>query len=301
MISSSSTLFLLFLVINPISSFITPCPTSLASLSSSSSTSSTTSTHAKTNVSPKLPLLNLNLNEKKGSTSTTLHAINPQSASASISASAIVWVASTVLGGTIGTPFVLRATKTWYNTIPLPTFTPPNFIFGPTWSLLYTSMGIASWRIRSILKNGVVSASTNASTNASVNASASVASVGSNLLVSKLQQYVMILSFVHYIMNISWAPIFFGMKRFRLGHVLNISIWATLIPIMIGYSTIDLCSGLLLLPYFLWLSFAIKLSNGICNLNPTDASEMNGRLFNNAKLENEIWILRKEAGKRVGL
>ena len=209
----------------------------------------------------------------------------------------ISWVATTVVGGTLGAPFVMKATRSWYRTIPLPSFTPPNAIFGPVWSLLYATMGIASWRIRNIvlLKQTIHQSSKNIGvTGAGVGVG-----VGGGLL-SSIQQHIMILSLIHYTLNIIWAPIFFGLKRFRLGHVLNITIWATLIPIIIGYSTLDLVSGLMLIPYFLWLSFAIRLSDGICKLNPTDAVK-NGRLFNNAKLEDEIWKLRKEAGERVGL
>mmetsp|Transcript_23442 Transcript_23442/g.34865 ORF Transcript_23442/g.34865 Transcript_23442/m.34865 type:complete len:260 (+) Transcript_23442:3-782(+) len=194
----------------------------------------------------------------------------------SVSQQSILWVTATVVGGALGAPFVTKPTKTWYRTISLPSYTPPNAIFGPVWSLLYTSMGIASWRIRTMVS------------------SLQLRNLGI------IQKNIMLLSFVHYALNIIWAPVFFGMQRLRLGHILNIVIWASLLPVLIGYSTIDLLSGMLLIPYFLWLSFAIKLSDGICKLNPTQTK--NGtRLFNNARLESEIWDLREEAGKKVGL
>ena len=219
-------------------------------------------------VSQQLPRVR---NANKSNSSTSLNAVaNPAS---------VLWVASTVLGGALGTPFVMKATRTWYNTIPLPSYTPPNAIFGPVWSFLYTSMGIASWRIRKILTSSTTTAATP--------------------YLSFIHQYIMLLSLVHYALNIIWAPVFFGMKRFRSGHVLNVAIWASLIPLIVGYFSIDLVSGMLLIPYFLWLSFAVGLSNGICKLNPTNTKE--GRLFNNAKLESEIWKLRAEAGKNVGL
>ncbi len=192
----------------------------------------------------------------------------------------LLWVAGTMGGGALGTPLVTKATKTWYNTIPLPTYTPPNAIFGPVWSVLYASMGIASWRIRTIVSFKDSNLAT------------------SSVSVSPIQKYIMLLSFIHYALNIIWAPVFFGMKRLRLGHLLNIVIWLSLIPVIIGYGRIDLLSGALLLPYLLWLSFAIKLSSGICKLNPTTTGT---RLFNNAKLESEIWSLRQEAAKKVDL
>ena len=202
-----------------------------------------------------------------------------------INLNSIRWVMGTILGGTLGTPFVLIATKTWYNTIPLPPYTPPNYIFGPVWSFLYTCMGIASWRIRQQIRSTSTAA-----------AAAATSTIG------MINTYIMLLSFIHFILNITWAPIFFGAKRLRLGHVWNILIWTSLLPVIVGYSIIDVTSGLLLLPYFVWLTFAIRLSHGICTLNPTSTNKKrDGRLLNNAMFENEIWKLRKEAGRKVGL
>ncbi|GFH50626.1 benzodiazapine receptor [Chaetoceros tenuissimus] len=99
-------------------------------------------------------------------------------------------------------------------------------------------------------------------------------------------------------MNISWAPIFFGLKRLRMGHVLNVLLLVTLIPIIGIYFSIDVWSGILLLPYLLWLGLATRLSSEVCKLNPTEVKL--GYWYNNAKLQDQIWKLRKEAGKRVG-
>ena len=190
----------------------------------------------------------------------------------------IVWVLTSILGGTSGTPFVIKSTQTWYTTISLPSFTPPNKIFAPVWTVLYTLMGIASWRIRQTIISMQSS---------------------SNPILSFLQCNIIPFSFIHYIMNISWAPIFFGLKRLRMGHVLNVLLLVTLIPIIGIYFSIDVWSGVLLLPYLLWLGLATRLSSEVCKLNPTEVKL--GYWYNNAKLQDQIWKLRKEAGKRVGL
>mmetsp|Transcript_2872 Transcript_2872/g.3378 ORF Transcript_2872/g.3378 Transcript_2872/m.3378 type:complete len:274 (+) Transcript_2872:164-985(+) len=204
-------------------------------------------------------------------------------------ASYIPWVTSTILGGSISTPLVLKATKTWYKSIPLPSYTPPNAIFGPVWTILYTFMGIGSCRIYTL---------TTTTTTILADTTTSSAMF---LLLPRLQKNIMKLSYLHFLLNIVWAPIFFGLKRLRLGHVLNVLILLSLVPVIIGYMSLDYVSGLLLVPYLIWLAFAVRLSSGICHLNPTNFKGSRRRLFNNALLENEIWKLREEAGKKVGL
>ena len=207
------------------------------------------------------------------SSASALHCIKP----------AILWTLSSVAIGASGTPLVAKATKTWYNDIPLPSFTPPNVVFAPVWTTLYTLMGIASWRIRSIVINP-----------------ASVSTLSASSIISVLQKHVISLSLVHYALNIAWAPIFFGLKRLRAGHVLNNILIATLIPIIFIYATIDRISSLMLVPYLAWLVLATKLSSEVCRLNPTSI-DLFGTWWNNAKLQDMIWKLRIEAGKKVGL
>ena len=200
--------------------------------------------------------------------STSLNAINTK---------AIQWVASTVIGGALGTPIVASGTKSWYREIPLPSYTPPNKVFMPVWTTLYTLMGIASFRIKSLI----------------------CAQAGGGCATTLwLQQNVMTLSYMHYSLNLVWAPIFFGLLKFRLGHVLNVVLLTTLIPLLYTYATLDLASAIMLVPYLIWLGVATRLSRGICELNPTNGKDY---FFNNAKLQREIWKLREEAGKKVGL
>jgi len=172
------------------------------------------------------------------------------------------WIVATILGGNIGTPFVAQAKKAWYDRIPLPDWTPPNFVFAPVWITLYSSMGYAAFRVYQL---------------------------------KGLSSLPMKLALIHYLLNTSWAPIFFGMKRLRLGHVLNILLIATLLPIIPLFYQVDPLSGILLLPYMTWLFVATALSSAICALNPTVQG------YNNAMLEADIYKLQKEAAKYAGL
>lgn len=51
------------------------------------------------------------------------------------------------LAGGIGALFTFSAIPTWYKTLQKPVFSPPNWLFGPVWTLLYTLMGVSAYLI----------------------------------------------------------------------------------------------------------------------------------------------------------
>ena len=169
---------------------------------------------------------------------------------------AAVWITGTVVGGTLGTPAVVGAIKSWYRLIPLPTFTPPDRIFAPVWTTLYAMMGLATAR---------------------VSATAGISSAA-------------VLHFVsHYAVNIVWAPVFFALQKLRLALFMNGLLVVSLAVLIKQYAAVNLSAGLLLLPYMAWLLFASGLNLAICRLNPT----ING--YNNARWQADLARLQKGA------
>ena len=57
------------------------------------------------------------------------------------------------LAGIIGSLFTITSTNSWYTTIIKPSFNPPNWIFGPVWTLLYLLMGISLYLILTTKKS----------------------------------------------------------------------------------------------------------------------------------------------------
>lgn len=194
---------------------------------------------------------------KKHKSSSNLHlAVNP------------VVVGSAVghlIGGTIATPFVIDAVKTWYACIPLPSWTPPDNIFAPVWTILYTCLGVAAARVAQVAQGGWKSTP-------------------------------LLLWAFHFALNLSWAPLFFGMAKLRAALVVNLLMLVTMPFIITLYAAVDRTAALLLLPYFAWLTFATFLNQAICKLNPMD-----GNGYSNAVIQREITKLQKDAAKRVGL
>ena len=177
-----------------------------------------------------------------------------------------------IIGGTTGTPIVVRATKSWYKRIDLPSWTPPNFVFAPVWTLLYGLMGVS---VSKIVKAGAPN------TNA------------------------LNLWKVHYVLNLLWAPIFFGFQCLRLGLIINMALISTLLITLKQFLYIDPIAAYLQVPYLLWLIYATKLNQAICKLNPTVGGINEARLqadlcadgdgYNDAMLEYDIAKLQKAA------
>ena len=152
-----------------------------------------------------------------------------------VSTAPISWCIGCVVGGTAGTPFVVGAIKTWYRKISLPTWTPPDRIFAPTWTSLYAMMGFATAQVAGL--RGVASAP--------------------------------VLHFIaHYAVNLLWAPVFFGLQRLRPALFMNYALTLSLGVLIAQYAAVSATTALLLAPYLCWLLFATALNYRICALNP---------------------------------
>ena len=194
------------------------------------------------------------------------------SALAAFPTSDVVMVLGHVIGGALGTPFVVGATNLkfgWYRRIRLPPWTPPDRAFAPIWTSLYALMGIAAGQIYKVFKQSTLGLSSG------------------NTAALALAAWC-----IHCIGILSWAPVFFGLKRLRLGAAINVGLWISLpLTILPLYYQVRPSAALLLLPYFAWLTFANALNLAICRLNPTK----NGT--NEAVLQAQIATLQKEASR----
>lgn len=126
----------------------------------------------------------------------------------------------------------------WYPTIQKPFFNPPNWIFGPVWTLLYILMGIAV---------GLIWSKHTKNNTETKNA---------------LWFFVLQLG-----LNALWSLIFFGLKNPFLAFVEIILLWLVIYETIKTFSKIDSVAGKLLYPYLAWVSFATILNGAIMYLN----------------------------------
>lgn len=141
------------------------------------------------------------------------------------------------LAGMIGSFFTFSAISVWYAGLLKPEFSPPNWIFGPVWTILYILMGVSIYLIWNKIDENKEAIS------------------------------AFWLFWVHLFFNALWSIIFFGMKNPGLAFAEIIVIWILIVVLMFKFYKIDRRATYLLIPYILWVSFASVLNYFIWYLN----------------------------------
>jgi len=135
--------------------------------------------------------------------------------------------------GILGSVFTTASIPTWYAGIHKPSFNPPNWVFGPVWTLLYILMGI-SWYL--------------------------VWSTGPT-------KTALLFFSIQLVLNVLWSILFFGLKNPVLASMEIIVLWLAILGSIISFYTISKTASFLLLPYIIWVSFAALLAISIALLN----------------------------------
>jgi len=139
--------------------------------------------------------------------------------------------------GFLGSLFTTSAIDTWYVNLNKPIFNPPNWLFGPVWTMLYILMGIALFLVwQKGLKN-------------------------------KNVRFAFWFFIMHLAFNTLWSIIFFGVKNIGLAMVDIAILWLMVLALLYFFYEIDKRATWLIVPYFLWISFASLLNYSIWILN----------------------------------
>lgn len=149
----------------------------------------------------------------------------------------IISIVTCELVGILGSVFTVSSIPTWYAALSKPPFSPPNWIFGPVWTLLYFLMGIAFYLI---WKQG---------------------------LNNKKVKFAAKLFLVQLALNFVWSPAFFGLQSPLLGLIIIIFMWIAIVFTMKKFYPLSKPAFYLMVPYILWVSFATVLNAAILVLN----------------------------------
>jgi tryptophan-rich sensory protein len=124
----------------------------------------------------------------------------------------------------------------WYAELSKPAWNPPNWLFGPVWGVLYLLMAIAAWLVWR--KSGFAGAAI------------------------PLGVFVLQLG-----LNAAWSWIFFGRHELGLALIEILVLWGAILGTIVGFWRLNPISGILLVPYLLWVTFASVLNFALWRLN----------------------------------
>ena len=74
-------------------------------------------------------------------------------------------------------------------------------------------------------------------------------------------------------LNGLWTPVFFGLKRIKLGMFVLMGLWLSVAATIYALLQVDLIAGLLFMPYLLWVTIAGALNLSVWRLNPDEANK----------------------------
>jgi tryptophan-rich sensory protein len=125
----------------------------------------------------------------------------------------------------------------WYATLNKPWFTPPNYVFGPVWTVLYILMGVSLYLVVSSgwekkpVRTGVILFG---------------AQLGANLL---------------------WSVLFFGLHSPVGALACIVLLLALIVATIVAFRPVSKPAALLLVPYLAWVCIATALNAGVVVLN----------------------------------
>ena len=125
----------------------------------------------------------------------------------------------------------------WYERLKKPWWTPPNWMFPVAWTTLYLCMAAAGARVAMSPDNALA----------------------------------MALWALQIALNGLWTPVFFGLRRMRLGMMVLSALWLSVAATLVALWQVDWIAGVLFVPYLTWVSVAAALNLSVRRLNPAEA------------------------------
>ena len=147
----------------------------------------------------------------------------------------IICIIVPMLVGGISGVATVAGIKDWYVHLNKPFFNPPNYLFGPVWSILYLLMGVSLFMIlqsKSITKKKAIS-----------------------------------IFFVQLFLNFWWSFLFFKFQLLGISLIEIVLMWLSILWMIIEFKKINKTAAYLQIPYLAWVTFASLLNLAIWYLN----------------------------------
>lgn len=133
----------------------------------------------------------------------------------------------------IGGAITATSVTTWYAGLDKPSWTPPGWLFGPAWTLLYAMMAVVAWRLWHQRHD------------------------------SPAARLTLRLWFLQLAINCAWSFLFFGLRSPLAGLIDILALLVLIIWIQLRLTREHLPLAALWAAYVLWVSFATALNLSI--------------------------------------
>ena len=141
------------------------------------------------------------------------------------------------MAGVLGAVFASAAIPTWYAVIPKPWFTPPGWLFGPVWIILYAMMGVSGYLVWQSKAH------------------------------KKLMPFAKSAFCWQLSLNMCWPLFFFGLAALGKAFADIVALWIALVITIVLFYRISRRASLILIPYLVWVTIALAMNFYIWQLN----------------------------------
>ena len=146
----------------------------------------------------------------------------------------ILFLSTTFVASLIGSLSTINYKEPWYSSLNKPVFSPPEWVFGPVWTILYLMMTLAIWFYWH-------------SKNREMN--------------------TIYIYFIHLVFNATWSITFFAFHNMILALVVLVILIALIINLILRFRRVKMISAYLMIPYLLWCCFALMLNVRLIMIN----------------------------------
>ncbi|MFN4260105.1 MAG: DUF2867 domain-containing protein [Gemmataceae bacterium] len=136
----------------------------------------------------------------------------------------------------LGSAWTSMSLDDWYAALHKPSWNPPNWVFGPVWSILYFCMAVAAWLVWR--RKGVSRA-----------------------------WLPLFLFGIQLLLNAIWSGLFFGLRNPGLAFADVVLLWFSILATIIAFNRVSMWAAALLLPYLAWVTFAAVLNWTLWQMN----------------------------------
>ncbi len=149
----------------------------------------------------------------------------------------IICIVLVELIGILGGFATANSISNWYATLIKPSFNPPSWLFGPVWTILYAMIGISFYLVLTAKAK------------------------------SSLKAKAYWIFGIQIFLNAIWSPVFFGLHNIFAALIIIVLMWLFILLNILAFYKISKNSAWILVPYWLWVSFASILNFSLWMLN----------------------------------